>query len=578
MTEDENKPDFSIIDVKNPVVSNENGKIDDNSSSKSVSNLPSDLQIREFLSVAPNGKGFLKVPSLSDVHKIEPEKNEILTQNTASINPQINGLDMPSNNGGAIINVNAQNTNNSNNRKQEFELKTVIAGKEIIISSHQQSDINNRCSVDKCKYCGKDFLKTGNFLKMHQDSCSYNNFKLCDDPNKENIVVVAPENEKNNLQFEEVKHEILVDEDNSISKQNLALKYNPRSVLNSNIVMKCNYCDRYFSENSDRKNEFGDCLIFTNHRETNPMKHCKVPNCSMKFCTSEGLILHQKNLHISPVTTTKLELPKIPIVIQSSSPTIMMPNTNEKQVSAMLDNNFKKCEWCDRTFAYDSDKMTEFGECKLFGVRREKNPMKHCNVCSMKFCTSEGLILHLKNSHKIEGNFTEILRQNTQAAYYNNQKSASHQKKQQIITATDLKIVPMVPSYNVISDKVYENLISSEKIMPVRTAETISFKQSIDNTNSIQNNSFVGNFEDDQQNHSDSKLQNLKVAYQVVQTALKDKDKLQAIQQVLESKKDIVDDFNQKVLNNSRSIDNQNGLEVGHNDDDDEVRAKINFF
>ena len=345
--------------------------------------------------------------------------------------------------------------------------------------------------------------------------------------------------------------------------------------------MKCNYCDRYFSENSDRKNEFGDCLIFTNHRETNPMKHCKVPNCSMKFCTSEGLILHQKNLHISPVTTIKLELPKIPIVIQSSSPTIMMPSTKEKQVSAMVDNNFKKCEWCDRTFAYDSDKMTEFGECKLFGVRREKNPMKHCNVCSMKFCTSEGLILHLKNSHKIEGNFTEILRQNTQAAYYNNQKSASHQKKQQIITATDLKIVPRVPSYNVISDKVYENLISSEKIMPVRTAEIISFKQSIDNTNSIQNNSFVGNFEDDQQNHSDSKLQNLKVAYQVVQTALKDKDKLQAIQQVLESKKDIVDDFNQKVLNNSRSIDNQNGLEVSHNDDDDdddEVRAKINFF
>ena len=349
-------------------------------------------------------------------------------------------------------------------------------------------------------------------------------------------------------------------------------------VLNSNIVMKCNYCDRYFSENSDRKNEFGDCLIFTNHRETNPMKHCKVPNCSMKFCTSEGLILHQKNLHISSVTTTKLELPKIPIVIQSSSPTIMMPSTKEKQVSAMVDNNFKKCEWCDRTFAYDSDKMTEFGECKLFGVRREKNPMKHCNVCSMKFCTSEGLILHLKNSHKIEGNFTEILRQNTQAAYYNNQKSASHQKKQQIITATDLKIVPRVPSYNVISDKVYENLISSEKIMPVRTAEIISFKQSINNTNSIQNNSFVGNFEDDQQNHSDSKLQNLKVAYQVVQTALKDKDKLQAIQQVLESKKDIVDDFNQKVLNNSRSIDNQNGLEVSHNDDDDEVRAKINFF
>ena len=63
-----------------------------------------------------------------------------------------------------------------------------------------------------------------------------------------------------------------------------------------------------------------------------------------------------------------------------------------------------------------------------------------------------------------------------------------------------------------------------------------------------------------------------------MQTALKDKDKLQAIQQVLESKKDIVDDFNQKVLNNSRSIDNQNGLEVSHNDDDDEVRAKINFF
>lgn len=330
--------------------------------------------------------------------------------------------------------------------------------------------------------------------------------------------------------------------------------------------MKCNHCDRYFSENSNRKNEFGDCLIFTNHRETNPMKHCKVPNCSMKFCTSEGLILHQKNLHISPVTTTKLELPKIPIVIQSSSP-IMMPRTKEKQVSAMVDNNFKKCEWCDRTFAYDSDKMTEFGECKLFGVRREKNPMKHCNVCSMKFCTSEGLILHLKNSHKIEGNFTEILRQNTQAAYYNNQKSASHQKKQQIITATDLKIVPRVPSYNVISDKVYENLISSEKMMPVRTAEIIPFEQSINNTSSIQNNSFVGNFEDDQQNHSDSKLQNLKVAYQVVQTALKDKNKLQAIQQVLESKKDIVDDFNQKVLNNSCTIENQNGLEVGHNDE-----------
>ena len=188
MTEDENKPEFSIIDVKNPVVSNENGKIDDNSSSKSVSNLPSDLQIREYLSVAPNGKDFLKVPSLSDVHKIEPEKNEILSQNTASINPQINGLDMPSNNGGAIINVNAKNTNNR--KHEDFELKTVIAGKEIIISSHQQSDINNRCSVDKCKYCGKDFLKTGNFLKIHQDSCSYNNFKLCDDPNKENIIIL----------------------------------------------------------------------------------------------------------------------------------------------------------------------------------------------------------------------------------------------------------------------------------------------------------------------------------------------------------------------------------------------------
>ena len=66
MTEDETKPEVNL----------ENETNDTNSSSDVVYNLSSaDLQIK-LLSVAPNGKGFLKIPS--DYPKNEPEKNDIL--------------------------------------------------------------------------------------------------------------------------------------------------------------------------------------------------------------------------------------------------------------------------------------------------------------------------------------------------------------------------------------------------------------------------------------------------------------------------------------------------------------------
>ena len=81
---------------------------------------------------------------------------------------------------------------------------------------------------------------------------------------------------------------------------------------------------------------------------------------------------------------------------EKSSNLTKLNNIAIKEIPPNINVNILKCDRCDRHFTNRNDHI----EHQLH-INRKSAVMKYCNMpkCPMKFCTSGGLILHLKKRH-----------------------------------------------------------------------------------------------------------------------------------------------------------------------------------
>ena len=132
-----------------------------------------------------------------------------------------------------------------------------------------------------------------------------------------------------------------------LASNSTILTSNPSTNLNSNIIKKCDRCDRHFTN----PNDYLEHQIHIN-RKSAVMKYCNMPKCPVKFCTSEGLILHLKKRH-GAVETASL--------IQKLRNSEAIENMNNSDFQDKLRAQKSKCDRCDTTFT----SQIEYAQAKL---------------------------------------------------------------------------------------------------------------------------------------------------------------------------------------------------------------------
>ena len=120
-------------------------------------------------------------------------------------------------------------------------------------------------------------------------------------------------------------------------------------------------------------------------------KNHRCNRCHLKFCTSSGLLLHQKKCKgirkISIINQNKIEEN-----VEAARSKSAQPKNNVHR-----DEKQKKCNFCDTKF--DTEQQLQIHQHFFEGIQYHV-PNWKCNQCKFKSCSSLGIEIHKKNMHE----------------------------------------------------------------------------------------------------------------------------------------------------------------------------------
>ena len=252
------------------------------------------------------------------------------------------------------------------------------------ISIINQNKIEQKLNVEKSKKQNKNYLngkcnfcdeKFETFMQRRIHDELYKKCYKCDF-----ITCISKELEihENNL------HGCQENEQTNKSKQNVEAAPRRSAQPKNNVhrdekQKECNFCDTKFDTEQQLQ-------IHQHFFDGIPNWKCN--QCKFKSCSSLGIEIHKKNMHVTSVEkmdeNPRPANPKLKINVHEKEKPRQIVDVHEGEKP-------KKCTYCDEIFS--STKQLQYHETSFDGKP------KKCNNCNFKSCNPIGLKIHEEKMH-----------------------------------------------------------------------------------------------------------------------------------------------------------------------------------